>query len=154
MSDGATGDFANHPKAPLAINRNARRHRQLDLAVAAVLYCRTLGDAAKLLGVHVRTLQNWINTPEFQEKHRARVDQVSDDMVAQTVKRLIELGTKATDAAEEILDDDDHDPNARASIVRFVIDKVAGLEDRKFWQETLARLEDVERRAAEGGLKP
>lgn len=135
-------------------NQNARRHRQLDLAVAAVLYSRTLGDAAKLLGVHVRTLQRWIDTPEFQAKHRSRVDQVSDDMVAQTVKRLIELGTKATKTAEEILDDDEHDPNARASIVRFVIDKVAGLEDRKFWQDTLARLEDAERRLAEGGPKP
>lgn len=132
-------------------NKNSQQRRQLDLAVAAVLYARTLGDAAKLLGVHVRTLQRWIDTPAFQDKYRGRVDQVADDMVGQTVKRLVELGPKATDAAARILEDENHDPPARASIIRFVLDKVAGLEDRKFWQDTLRRLEDAERRLAEGG---
>lgn len=153
MRDGAGNGVASDPHPPMA-NKNSQQKRQIDLAVAAVLYCRTLGDAAKLLGVHVRTLQRWIDTPEFQQKHRLRVDQVADDMVGQTVKRLVELGPKAADAAESILEDDSHDPSARASIVRFVLDKVAGLEDRKFWQDTLARLEDAERRLAEGGAKP
>ena len=125
--------------------------RQLELAVAACLHFKTLAEAAAALGVSTRTLRRWYDLPAFQDKLRSRSRSLADDLVSKTLERIKELGPKAADAAEGILEDDAHDPNARASIVRFVLSKVTDLEERKFWQETLAKLEEAERRLAEGG---
>lgn len=115
--------------------------RQLDLAVAACLYCQTLEAAAEALGVSVRTLRRWYDRPDFQTKLRARATSLSDDLVSKTLERIKELGPKAADVAEDILADETYDPGARASIVRFALDKVANLEDRKWWADVLARID-------------
>lgn len=128
--------------------------RQLDLAVAACLYCQTLEAAAEALGVSVRTLRRWYDRPDFQEKLRARSSALADDLVSKTLERIKELGPKAADVAEDILDDDKYDPSARASIVRFVLDKVATLEERKWWSDVLARIEAAGQRLGDGEALP
>jgi len=124
--------------------------RQLELAVAACLHFKTLAEAAAALGVSTRTLRRWYDLPAFQDKLRARSRSLADDLVSKTLERIKELGPKAAAAADDIVGDDEYDPSARASIIRHVLKTVTDLEERKFWQETLARLDEAERRLAEG----
>lgn len=120
---------------------------RLDLAVAVVLSVPTLDEAAKLLGVSRRTLEREYNRPDFQAALRARTVRVADDVVAETVEKIKQLGPIAADAARDIITDETYDPSARASLIRFALEKSASLEERKHWQGILAQLDELASKA-------
>lgn len=111
-----------------------------EIMAAVLLVAPSIEDAAKILGVSKRTMEREYARPEFQERLRARVNAVADDLVTQTVEKVKALGGVAAEAAGKIIKDADYEPGARASIIRFVLEKSFTLDDRKFFQGLIDKL--------------
>ena len=107
---------------------------------AVLLSADTIEEAARILGVSKRTMEREYARPEFQERLRARVNAVADDLVAETIEKVKALGPVAASAAGEIIENRDYEPGARASIIRYVLEKSFTLDERKFFQDLMDRL--------------
>lgn len=111
-----------------------------EIMAAVLLVAPSIEEAAEILGVSKRTMEREYARPEFQERLRARVNAVADDLVTQTVEKVKALGGAAAEAAGAIIRDADYEPGARASIIRFVLEKSFTLDDRKFFQGLIDKL--------------
>jgi hypothetical protein len=68
-------------------------------AIQALMTCRTLEDAAKVVKVTPRTLRNWLNDPEFL----AELYKVEAAMLDETRRRLAAGRSQALDTLEDLI---------------------------------------------------
>ena len=85
-----------------------------DKAVAALLTCRTIAEAAKLAEVGERSIYRWLKQDTFQSHlRRARRQALS-----QALGRLQQVAHRAVDTLDTILDDKKATTAGRVSAVR------------------------------------
>lgn len=60
----------------------SKRDRKEDAALAALLSCGTIGEAAKKAGIGEATLKRWLQDPEFQARYREARQQVMQQALA------------------------------------------------------------------------
>jgi hypothetical protein len=95
----------------------AKSSRKQEEAIAALLIQRTVEDAARAVGLGVRTLLRWLQQPEFKAAYRqarreafsqsiARLQQASGAAVSTLLKVMVDSNTPASTrvrAADSIL---------------------------------------------------
>ncbi len=85
-----------------------------DKAIAALLTCRTIAEAAKLAEVGERSIYRWLKQDTFQSHlRRARRQALS-----QALGRLQQVAHRAVDTLDTILDDKKATTAGRVSAVR------------------------------------
>ncbi len=85
-----------------------------DKAIAALLTCRTIAEAAKLAEVGERSIYRWLKQDTFQSHlRRARRQALS-----QALGRLQQVADRAVDTLDTILDDKKATTAGRVSAVR------------------------------------
>jgi hypothetical protein len=102
--------------AQASVGHGEKRSRREDAAVAALLACSTIDQAAEQAGIAGSTLRGWLRDPAFQERYRAARRQVVEHAVATlqqaasdavaALRRNLECGLPASEisAAKAILD--------------------------------------------------
>lgn len=79
------------------------RQAQYTKAVAALLSTCTIQAAADTIGVTSRTMQRWMNEPEFQ----ALLHEAQDAMLAQAAIKVTGLSGQAVSTLADVLADED-----------------------------------------------
>jgi hypothetical protein len=74
----------------------AKVNHKFEAAVAALLSCKTLAEAAQAAGISPRCLGNWLRDPRFQEVYaQARLA-----VIERTVARVLSVQDKAVETLE------------------------------------------------------
>ena len=110
-----------------------------EVAAAALATGETAVAAARIAGVHERTVRKWLDRPEFV----ARVEQLRGEAVGQAVSRLSGSLTLAADALKKLIGH--RDPGVRFRAARAVIELGMKLKEHA---ELEARLRDLEMKLA------
>jgi hypothetical protein len=111
--------------------------RKKEEAIAALLSQRNLEDAARAVGIGIRTLLRWLQMPEFQAAYRtarreafgqatARLQQASGAAVSTLLKAMVDPNSPASTrvrAADSVLDH-----GAKAIEIEDIEVRVAALE--------------------------
>ena len=106
-------------------------------AIAALLFEKTLQDAAQAAGVSRKTLQRWSRQPDFiaamKETERAALADVS--------RALIRLAGLASSALEDALQDEDIRIRVRAADI--VLSRLLQLRELVDLDERVSKLEEI-----------
>jgi hypothetical protein len=122
---------ARDDKARQSLTTRQRR------AVAALLAAPTLTEASVLAGVHVRTLQRYLQDAAFRaELHRAQ-----DEAMAQATRQSLAAMTEALQTLQAIMADPTAQPSARVSAAKSILEHAARLYEATTLAERLAALE-------------
>ena len=115
-----------------ALSENLSGHQ--NRALAALLVCPTISEAAKACGLHERTIRRYIEDSRF----RAAYLEARRAAVSQATARLQAAGAEAVEALRDVMGDKAAPASARVSAARAVLElSYRGLE-----------VEDLERRLA------
>lgn len=118
--------------------------RKQEQAIAALLNCPTVEQAAKAVGIGEVTLWRWLQLPDFQEKYREAKRQA----VAQAVARLQQVTTQAVDTLEAIMIDTEAPASSRVTAAKTVLEMaIKGVE----LEDLSARIEALEKTIEEKG---
>lgn len=118
------------------VGHGSKFGRRKEAAIAALLSCRTLEEAARTAGIGTTTLLRWMKNPQFRAEYRAarnavvsqataRLQQASGAAVTTIVKIMLSADTKDSNrlrAAELTLS---HSKDAQ---IEDVVDRVRDLE--------------------------
>lgn len=119
-----------------------KQSRKEDAAIAALLTCSTLAEAARAAGVSEATLRRWMHEPEFSAQYRKARQQV--------VQQSIAVLQRATSAAVATLERNlgCAVPSVEVQAARVILEqafKAAELDD------LMERVEELERAAFQHG---
>lgn len=117
-----------------------KQSRKEDDALAALLSCPTIVDAAKKAGVSEETLHRWLKQPDFKARYREARQQV----VRHAVTRLQSATTQAVETLERNMGCGN--PSVEVAAARAVLDRAiesATLDD------AMERLDELERRSGD-----
>jgi len=92
--------------------------RKKELAVAAILTCPTLKEAAKQIGIADVTLWRWMQLPAFQET----LKQAKRQAVAQATSALSQICHEAVHNLRSIMNDKAAVASARVSAAKTILD--------------------------------
>jgi len=109
-------------------------------AITALMETPTLAEAAALAGVNPRTLHRWLDTQAF----RAGLSAAEGAAINNVSRRLVQLGDKAVDALESVLDN----PNQKGAgnkrlAAQAILDNLLKLRELRSIEERIANLEAV-----------
>ena len=116
-----------------------KKSRKEELALAALLSCGSIGEAAQKAGVGETTLWRWLQTEEFQAKYRDAKKQA----VGHAVTRLQQATSEAVNTLEAVMKDNEATASAKVSAAKTVLEmafKAVELED---YAERLKKLEEA-----------
>ncbi len=88
-----------------------KRGYKTEQAIAALLRCPTLEEAAAETGVATRTLRRWLHEPDFRQQYLA----VRRQIYSQAIGRAQQTLSRGVGVLHEILDDPDAPPTARVA---------------------------------------
>jgi hypothetical protein len=111
--------------------------RKRELAVAALLSCSGVEEAAAQCGVSYRTLKTWLDLPEFVEAYRRQRRRVQEAAVNHLVRSVGAAAAKL----QQLLDSNNETVALRAA-VEILEQARAGLEQL----DVVAELEELRRR--------
>ncbi len=115
--------------------------RKREAAIAALLQCPTLPEAAANCGLSTRTLRRWLQNPEFEEAYRA----ACGGLLEGTLNLLTRKSFAAAETLAGIADGTISPVGSRFSAARAVVElAIRGAELRDF-EERLAELEEIAR---------
>ena len=112
--------------------------RKRQQAIAALLECGTVKDAAQIVGIGNATLFRWLQDSAFQEAYREAKRRV----VEQAISRLQKVSSEAVDTLREIMTDTEKPASSRVTAARTILEmaiKAVELEDLE------VRIVDLER---------
>ncbi len=116
--------------------------RKQEAAIAALVSCSTIGEAARTAGVGERTLWRWLQLPDFQTRYRAARRQV----VETAIGRLQQATGAAVDTLQKLLKRSP--PSVRLGAAKAILDQsVRAIE----LLDLAARVEVLERQHARNG---
>ncbi len=108
---------------------NEKRDRRRELAVAALLECPTIHEAARASGVGLTTLYRWVREDaEFQSAYRA----AKHAALQQAIGRLSAISGQAVETLRDVMADAEAQAGARVSAARAALDmavKAAEVEE-------------------------
>lgn len=108
--------------------------KKKELAIAAILECKTLKEAAKKVGVSDPTLWRWMQIPKFQ----AALKEAKKQCVEGAVSKLSQICDEAVKNLRDIMNNPEVPASARVSAAKCVLD--SGLKG--------VELDDLEARLA------
>lgn len=115
----------------------ASKHRQRELAIAALLSEPTIAASASKAGISETTLWRWMKEPDFQGEYR----QARREVVERSIGRLQQATGEAVEALQRNLKCDN--PTAEIAAARTILDKsIQGLELSDL-QAKVAKLEEL-----------
>jgi hypothetical protein len=106
-------------------------------ALAALLACGKIGDAAKRAGVTDRTITRWLGEPAF----RAALLNAEGEAIDQATRQLLALQPAAIGEIESILQDSSNPAAVRLRAAQAVLDYLLKLRELRNVEERLAALE-------------
>jgi len=111
--------------------------RKRQQAIAALLECGTVKEAAKSVGIGHATMFRWLQDPEFQDAYREAKRYVVD----QAISRIQQVACEAVRILQEIMNDEQKPAGARVSAARIVLETaVRGVEIQDL-EERIQKLE-------------
>ncbi len=114
-------------------------------AVAALISCGSIAEAAQVAGIGERTLYTWLNDKESAEQYRT----ARREVVGQALAQLQRVSSLAVTTLSEIMADREAPAGSRVNASKAVLDlalKAVELED------ILDRLENLEEEVQRNGL--
>lgn len=121
--------------------------RRQEQAIAALLTCPTLAEAATAAGISEPTLWRWLARPDFQDAYRT----ARREAVSQAVAHLQQASTEAVETLRRIMQDPEKSVTARVTAARTVLEfAIKGVE----LEDLAARIAALERRGAGEGHGP
>lgn len=125
------------------VGHGARFRHKMEQAVAALLSCRNVEEAARAAGIGRNTLKRWMSQPEFDAAYR----ETRSALLSQAVARLEGAADAAAKTVLKIMLSPNEPAGARLRAAEIVLEqaaKASSIEDLH------ARIADLERNA---GLK-
>lgn len=110
--------------------------RKQPKAIAALMSCRTIKEAAEKTGVGEATIFRWLQDEDFQKAHR----RVKKQLVEQAVSRIQHLTGEAVDTLRKIMLDAKKPPSTRVTAARVILEtaiKALEVEDLEARIKTL-----------------
>jgi hypothetical protein len=92
--------------------------RKMEAVIAALLTQKNQEEAARVAGIHVKTLKRWKRLPEFMKEFR----RVRWEAVEQTYARLQQNSGAAASVLLKLMADPETPPSARIRAAMVVID--------------------------------
>ncbi len=117
-------------------------NRKQEQAIAALLSCPTIGEAARATGISESTLLRWLQQDEFQDHYR----EARREAIGQAIANLQKASSEAVKTLQDVMKDMTAPAPARVSAAKIVLDtaiKAVEIED------LAARVEELERFAEE-----
>jgi uncharacterized protein (DUF1778 family) len=111
-------------------------HKQRQ-AIAALLSCRTVDEAAASIGVADRTLHRWLNDPVFA----AALNEAEGQAISLATRRLVNLTDSAIDTLAAVLDDPSATTTHKLRAANTVLEAMLKLRELRNIEERLAALE-------------
>ncbi|NIM99491.1 MAG: helix-turn-helix domain-containing protein [candidate division Zixibacteria bacterium] len=125
------------------IGHGSKYPRKRDQAILSLLTHRSIGEAAKAIGISEATLYRWLQTEEFQQGYQ----EGRREAVRQAISQLQQLSGKAVGTLGEVMLDQETPPSTRVSAARIVLEmtmKAVEIEDLTSRVEKLERLVERE----------
>lgn len=123
--------------------------KKKELAIAAILTCPTLKDAAKQIGISEPTLFRWLQRSDFQES----LKQAKKQAVQQATSSLSQICHEAVHNLRKVMNDNTAPASSRVAAAKTVLDSgLRGIE----LEDLDARLANLEQQLAEeskGGIR-
>lgn len=113
--------------------------RKRQLAVASLIQCSTIKEAAEAVGIGEATLHRWLTNSEFQKEYRNAKKIIVDEAITNIQKASRESVT----VLREIMLDLDKPPNVRVIAARAILDiAVKSIES----ENLMTRIDALEKR--------
>ena len=112
--------------------------RTQERAIAALLQCPTMTEAATAAGISEATLWRWLRLPAFQEEYRAARRQA----VQQAVTAVQRITSTAVATLEGIMNDATAPPASRVTAARVVLDTALKAVELEDLEQRIAALEE------------
>lgn len=122
----------------------AKVEHKTDQAVAALISCGSIAEAAQVAGIGERTLYSWLADKDFQEQYRS----ARREVVGQALAQLQRVSSLAVNTLSDIMSDKEAPASSRVSASKAVLElavRAVELED------VMARLENLEEEVARSG---
>jgi len=122
----------------------AKVEHKTDQAVAALISCGSIAEAAQVAGIGERTLYSWLADKDFQEQYRTARRAV----VAQAMAQLQRVSSLAVSTLADIMSDSEAPASSRVSASKAVLElaiKAVELED------IMSRLDALEEEVQKNG---
>lgn len=125
------------------VGHGAKRSQKMEQAIAALLSCRNVEDAARQVGIGTNTLRRWMKQPEFEAAHR----EAREALLSQAIARLQGASGAAANTVLKIMLSPEVPAGARLRAAEIVLEQAAKTSSV---EELDARIAELERKA---GLK-
>jgi hypothetical protein len=122
------------------VGHGTKFSQKMEQAVAALLSCRTVEEAARAAGVGTNTLRRWMKQPEFE----AALREARTALLSQAVARLQGASNAAATTILKIMLSPDAPAGARLRAAEIVLEQAAKASSVEDFE---ARLADLERKA-------
>ena len=126
----------------MGVGHGDKQSRQEEAALAALISCATIGDAAKQTGVNESTLRRWLQQPEFSARYREARQQV----VRHAITRLQSATTAAVETLERNMGCGV--PSTEVAAAKAVLEQAFKAAE---FDDVMGRIEELERLAASRG---
>jgi DNA-binding MurR/RpiR family transcriptional regulator len=117
----------------------AKFPRKKQLALAALIECDTIKEAAKAIGVGEATLFRWLQHKEFQDAYR----DAKRKLVDQAITSLQKTSGMAVQVLKEIMRDPSKPASSRVTAARIVLENAVRAREI---EDLERRVEQIERR--------
>ncbi len=121
----------------------AKLPRKQHQAIAALMSCRTLREAAETVGVGEATIFRWLQDKHFQNAYRKAKHQV----VQQALSNLQQVSGQAVDALRKIMLDPKKPPSTRVTAARVILESAIKALEVDNLEARIEALEDKVNRA-------
>jgi hypothetical protein len=119
------------------VGYGAKFSRKMEQAVAAMLSCRTVEEAARMAGIGTNTLRRWIRRPEFEAAYR----EARATLLSQAVARLQGASGAAATTVLKIMLSPDAPAGARLRAAEIVLEQATKASSMEDLEVRLANLE-------------
>jgi hypothetical protein len=122
----------------------AKVEHKTDQAVAALISCGSIAEAAQVAGIGERTLYSWLADKDFQEQYRT----ARREVVGQALAQLQRVSSLAVNTLSDIMADREAPASSRVSASKAVLElaiRAVELED------VMSRLENLEEEVQKNG---
>lgn len=119
------------------VGHGAKFSQKMEQAVAALLSCRNVGDAAREAGVGTNTLRRWMKVPEFEEAYQ----EARAVLLSQAIARLQTASGAAANTILKVMLSPDTPAGARLRAAEIVLEHAAKTASIEGLEVRIARLE-------------
>ena len=121
------------------VGHGAKLSQKMEQAIAALLSCRNVEDAARQVGIGTNTLRRWMKQPEFEAAHR----EAREALLSQAIARLQGASGAAANTVLKIMLSPDVSAGTRLRAAEIVLERAAKASSE---EELEARITALERK--------